>query len=321
VVLVVAAGLNLLAGRTVGRMGVPDYQSLMRPVLAALSDGVLRTSKQLRDDIASSLGLSVEDQAVLLPSGNQTLFANRVGWAVTYLAKAGAVDRPRRGQVQITDRGRHLLSAHPDRVDVGILGQFEEFEQFRTAHRAEPGAVVPEPAPVDEMTPTERVDALIAALDAQVAEELLGLVYQAGSVFLERLSLTLLAAMGYGGLEASEHTGRSGDAGLDGIIRQDALGLDLVGVQAKCYALDASVQRPEIQAFVGALQGAQTSRGVFVTTARFSKGARDYADSVAVRLVLIDGADLTRLMLAHKVGVTVRDTYEVKAIDRDFFEE
>jgi hypothetical protein len=189
-------------------MGVPDYQSLMRPVLAVLADGQVRTARELRALVAAQVGLSADDQAVMLPSGAQTLLANRIGWAVTYMAKANVVDRPRRGVVRITDRGRQLLAEHPERVDVGVLGQFAEFEAFRAASRRDGAASLPVAEPGQELTPTEQVGVLIERMDAQVADELLVLVHEAGPVFLERLALRLLAAMA-GGRPATVRPGTS----------------------------------------------------------------------------------------------------------------
>ncbi len=217
------------------------------------------------------------------------------------MAQAGLAARPKRGVYVITDRGRTVLGAHPKRVDNKVLEQFSEFLEFR-ARRNEKGEPVgshgePRADVVSTLSPTEAIERLISDADDAVAAELLDRVLAQSPVFLEMLGLRLLRAMGYGGREALlSHTGKPGDGGLDGIVRQDALGLDLVGVQAKRYDRDGAVQRPEMQAFVGALQGAQTNRGVFVTTGRFSSGARQFAEQVAMRLVLLDGTELTARM-------------------------
>ena len=226
----------------------------------------------------------------------------------------------------ITERGRRVLSTHPERVDNKVLEQFPEFLEFKS-RRSEKGEPVgthgePQAPSVASLSPTEAITRLVSDADDAVAAELLDRVLAQPPAFLERLSLRLLQAMGYGGKEALlTHTGKPGDAGLDGIVRQDALGLDLVGVQAKRYDRDSAVQRPEMQAFVGALQGAQTSRGVFVTTGRFSSGARLFAEQVPIRLVLIDGTELTRLMVRYDVGVSVKETYQLKSVDDDFFDD
>lgn len=307
-------------------MGVPDYETLMRPTLAALSHGRPRTRGQLRDAVAPVIGLEEQDLVEMLASGKATVFGSRIGWALTYMSQAGLVTRPKRGVYVISDRGLKMLDEHHERVDNKVLGQFPEFLEFkaRRNERGEPGGTHGEAGTISVslLSPTEAIEQLVSDADDAVAAELLDRVLAQSPAFLERLSLRLLQAMGYGGREALlTHTGKPGDGGLDGVIRQDALGLDLVGVQAKRYDREAAVQRPEMQAFVGALQGAQTSRGVFVTTGRFSSGARVFAEQVAMRLVLIDGTELTRLMVRYNVGVTVRETYELKAVDEDFFED
>jgi restriction system protein len=304
-------------------VGVPDYESLMRPTLLALSDGGQHTRGQLKDAVAVATGMTEADLAEMLPSGKATVFGSRVGWALTYMSQAGLAARPKRGVYVITDRGREVLNSYPERIDAKLLEQFPEFVEFKERRNekgeAPPAVVLPS---VSTLSPTEAIERLVIEADDAVASELLDRVLGQSPAFLERLALRLLRAMGYGGREALlTHTGKPGDGGLDGVIRQDALGLDLVGVQAKRYDRDAAVQRPEMQAFVGALQGAQTSRGVFVTTGRFSSGARLFAEQVAMRLVLIDGTELTRLMVRYNVGVAVRERYELKAVDDDFFED
>jgi restriction system protein len=307
-------------------MAVPDYETLMRPTLAVLGDSRQHTRGDIRDGVAASTGISGEDLAELLPSGKATVFGSRVGWALTYMSQAGLATRPKRGVYLITDRGLKVLEQHPARIDNSVLEQFPEFLEFRARRneKGEPTGTRGEPTSVSvaALSPTEAIERLVSDADDAVAAELLDRVLAQPPAFLERLALRLLSALGYGGREALlTHTGRPGDGGLDGIIRQDALGLDLVGVQAKRYDRDAAVQRPEMQAFVGALQGAQTSRGVFVTTGRFSSGARTFAEQVGVRLVLIDGTELTRLMVRYNVGVSIRETYELKSVDEDFFED
>lgn len=294
----------------------------MRPTLVALADGQAHTLQQIRDEVAVVLNVSEEDQEQLLPSGKQTTYSNRVAWALTHMGKAGLVARPARAHYALTPRGAEVLDQHPERVDMHVLGGFEEYQEFRTRKPAAGESGQPEVAAVaSELSPSEAVGSLVQEADAAVAADLLDRILAQPPSFLERLALRLLQAMGYGGRESFlEHTGKSGDAGLDGLVRQDALGLELVGVQAKRYDRDQTVNRPELQAFVGALQGAQTSRGVFVTTARFSTGARAFADGVAMRLVLIDGSELTRLMVRYSVGVSVRETFDLKQVDDEFFE-
>lgn len=293
----------------------------MRPVLVAIQGDEPKSHAQIRDTVAPALDVSNEDRQVMLPSGKQALFTNRVAWAITHMSQAGLLSRPERGRYLLSERGKKVLDAHPDRVDMAVLLQFPEYQDFRTRksnkHVEESQAVVS-----DEMSPSEAVNGIVEDSYNTLAAELLERILAHSPAFLEALSLRLLQAMGYGGRESLlEHTGKPGDSGLDGIVRQDALGLDLVGVQAKRYDKDKTVQRPDIQAFVGALQGAQTTRGVFVTTGRFSPGALQFAENVAMRLRLIDGAELTKLMVRYNVGVQVRETFDLKEIDEDAFEE
>lgn len=306
-------------------MAIPDFQTVMRPLLVVLEDGGsgAHSLQELREAVADMLGVTEREQEQLLPSGKQTTYSNRIAWALTHMGKAGLVTRPARGQYRLTDRGRNVLANHLDRVDMTVLAGFEEYQAFRSPKLPAANSVeATVDSAADELSPSEAVGRLVEAADDAVADDLLERVLAQPPTFLERLALRLLRAMGYGGRESLlEHTGRSGDAGLDGIVRQDALGLDLVGVQAKRYDSSATVNRPEMQAFVGALQGAQTSRGVFVTTGSFSTGARAFADGVPMRLVLIDGRELTKLMVRYNVGVTVRETFDLKEVDELFFED
>lgn len=293
----------------------------MRPVLVAIEGDQPKSHAQIRDIVAPALNVSDEDRQVMLPSGKQALFTNRVAWAITHMAQAGLLDRPQRGRYLLSDRGKTVLKEHPDRVDMSVLAQFPEYQEFR-ARKTEKHTEKSLDVVSDELSPSEAVGAIVEESYDTLAADLLDRILAQPPTFLETLSLRLLRAMGYGGREALlEHTGRSGDGGLDGLVRQDALGLDLVGVQAKRYVNENPVLRPEIQAFVGALQGAQTNRGVFVTTGRFSDGARRFADSVGMRLRLIDGMELSKLMVRYNVGVQVRETFELKQIDEEEFEE
>ncbi len=307
-------------------MAVPDFQSLMRPCLAVHADGSPHTSADLRDRLAELMHVSQEDRSVLLPSGSQPLFSNRVAWAVTHLAQAGLLERPARGVTQLTPRGTAVLNEHPGRVDMKVLRQFPEYEEFRTRTRQRKGQQAtavghPDSGDHEDLAPREAIVEVIDSAHSAVAADLLARVLKQPPVFLEQLVLQLLVKMGYGGLETpTEHLGSPGDAGLDGLIRLDPLGLDVVYVQAKRYT-DRHVGRPDIQAFVGALHGAQASRGVFLTTSRFSSDARDYADRVNARLVLIDGPELAALMIEHGCGVIIEESFVLKQVDENFFEQ
>lgn len=239
---------------------------MMRPVLVAIQGDEPQSQAQVRETVAKALNVSDEDRLVLLASGKQSKFDNRVAWAITHMSQAKLLDRPQRGRYVLSERGKVILKTHPERVDMSVLAQFPEYVDFRNRKKQEQPEVAVDVVS-DEVSPSEAVNAIVEESYDTLADELLDRVLAQPPMFLEQLSLRLLRAMGYGGRESlTEHTGKPGDSGLDGIVRQDALGLDLVGVQAKRYDKDASVGRPDIQAFVGALQGAQTSRGVVVTT-------------------------------------------------------
>jgi restriction system protein len=304
---------------------VPDYQSLMLPVLRSVADGKEHRLADVRTVLAEQIGLTDEDLALKIPSG-APVFNSRVHWAVTYLAQAGLLRRPRRGVVELTDRGNEVLAEAPASVDNSLLARYPEFLEFKMRARegqqdAAAAELTPGPLASSKGTPREQLADAVEEANAAVAAELLNRIRDREPAFLEQLVLRLLTAMGYGGRAgAAEHLGRSGDQGLDGVIRQDALGLDRVYVQAKRYGAEHSVGRPEIQAFVGALHGAQADRGVFIATSRFTAEARDYAERVPARLVLIDGVRLTELMVLHNVGVQEEQTFTLKRVDEDFFE-
>jgi restriction system protein len=297
-----------------------------------LLDGREHQVRELAASLATERGLTAEELAQMVPSGKMTVWRSRVHWATQYLYQARAISRSRRGVFAITDRGRQLLAQHPDRVGNEHLEQFEEFRDFKNRSRADgprrpqndaapTTSNEPVPGETSSATPYERIAAAAAEANAAVAAELLQRINEQPPEFLERVVLDLLVAMGYAGaLGKQEHLGRSGDEGIDGVLDQDALGLDRIYIQAKRYASGRTVGRPDIQGFVGALHGAQASRGVFITTSRFSPEARTYTAVVPQRLVLIDGDQLARLMVAHGVGVQTEQTINLKKIDEDFFE-
>jgi restriction system protein len=306
-------------------VAIPDFQTFMRPVLAAHADGKPHSVAEIREAVVSMLAITDEDRKVMLKSGRQPRYVNRIAWALTHLAQAGLLTRPARGVTEITSRGHEVLQGYPDRVDIRILKSFPEYVDFRTRTRVRRSATTPDDevadTNVEALAPREAIEELIDAAHSAVAAELLARVVSQPPEFLEHLVLRLLVAMGYGGLERmTEHIGGPGDRGLDGLVRLDLLGLDVVYVQAKRYN-DRPVGRPDIQAFVGALHGAQASRGIFITTSRFSSDAKDYADRVNARLILIDGPELATLMIEHGCGVVTEETYTLKQIDENFFSE
>jgi restriction system protein len=301
---------------------VPDYQSLMLPVLLAAAAGERRIGAVV-ESLAEELGLSEAARAALLASGRQTIFANRVHWAKTYLAKAGLVEATKRGHFRLTQRGVDVLAASPERIDNRFLSRFEEFRQFsdRSAQPTD-DEVVPEPADAAEQTPDEIMRAAHRRIEAALAEDLLDRVRAAPPDFFERLIVNLLLAMGYGGsaADAGRALGRSGDDGVDGVIDQDALGLDRVYIQAKRYAAANTVGSGAIRDFFGSLDRHKAAKGLFVTTSAFTASARETADYLSKRIVLIDGDQLTRLMIRHNVGCRIEEILHLKKLDEDFFE-
>jgi restriction system protein len=308
-------------------VAVPDYQSFMRPLLAFGADGSEKNINDAISTLADQFGLSDEDRQTLLPSGQRVL-VNRVHWARTYLDKAGALRRTRRSHFAVTDRGRALLDQYPERIDVRALRQFPEFVAFQTPKADQDKGIEiserPE-APQDlvSATPEEAIQAAEATIAANLRAQLLERIAELSPTFFERLVVDLIVAMGYGGDRQSvaQRLGRSGDQGIDGLVNEDPLGLDVVYIQAKRYAADNTIGRELIQQFAGALVGQGASKGVFVTTSSFSRGAVDYAQRVPQRIILIDGAELTRLMAQYGVGVRTERTVDLKRLDLDYFEE
>lgn len=303
-------------------MSIPDYESLMLPLLKRLADGRVRTLRDVTSELADEFKLSDDERAQLLPSGGTLTFASRVGWAKTYLKKAELLQQPKRGTVQISSGGVAVLAQNPATVDSKFLEQFEAFKAFRSAGRSAQSAAtgaVQERLPSPEQTPDEVMEAANIQLRAALADELLDRVKACPPAFFEQLVVQLLIRMGYGGSreEAGRAVGRSGDGGIDGIINEDRLGLDAIYLQAKRW--EGVVGRPEIMKFVGALAGQRANKGVFITTSWYTQEAKDYAANSQYRVVLIDGARLAELMIEHDLGVSVAATYKLKRIDSDFF--
>jgi restriction system protein len=302
--------------------GIPDYQSLMLPVLEVASKG--ETSVPLAADaIADRVGLSQSEREELLPSGKQRLLHNRVHWAKFYLSKAGLLESPRRGRFVISAAGRKLLSNPPERLDTKYLLSVPAFHDFYKSGQAaelEEAATQPD---TSKSTPEEVIEAAYKTARAALQAELLDRILQNSPTFFEGLIVDLLVAMGYGGSHrnAATQLGRTGDGGVDGVINEDVLGLDRVYVQAKRYGTGSSVGRPEVQAFIGSLVGLGASKGVFVTTSTFSTQATEFVSRIPQRVILIDGKRLTELMIEHGVGVRSSRAIEFKRLDEDFFSE
>lgn len=302
-------------------MSIPDFQSVMRPVLEAVQDGAAIPLSALRECIADVFQLTEDERKARLPSGHQTVINNRVGWSRTYLNKAGLLTIPSKGMLQITDRGRQALANGPARITVAWLKQFPEFADF---HAAKPQAteaqdVLAGAADNDETTPDEQLADAHQALMQSLAEDLLAQVRAASPSFFEQLVIDLMLAMGYGGSrkDAGKATQATNDDGIDGIINEDKLGLDVIYLQAKRWR--NTVHRPEIDKFIGALTRQRARKGVFITTSDFSVGARDAALGLDIKVVLIDGVELARLMVENNLGVSVKEVYEVKQLDSDYF--
>lgn len=291
----------------------------MLPVLRYIADGREHPLKEVTAHIVQLFNLTAEEREQLLPSGQASYIQSRTGWAKTYLKKAGLVSQPKRAFIQITDRGRAVLSQNPDRIDGKFLHQFEEFKGFisRSGERQEVDVV--QMLPVGSQTPEETIEQGYMALRSQLADELLDQIKRCSSYFFERLVVDVIVAMGYGGTQrdAARATQRSNDGGIDGIIKQDRLGLDTIYIQAKKW--EGPVHRPEIQKFAGALQGVRARKGIFITTSSFSEGAREYVASIDSKIVLIDGAELAQLMIDHGIGVNPHQVYEIKRLDSDYF--
>lgn len=305
-------------------MPIPDFQSIMLPFLEVLADGQERSLKEMAAKLAERFQLTEEELAELLGSGQQTVFSNRIAWAKTHMKKAGLVEYPTRGQVRLTTRGRELLRNPPSAINVRFLKQFDSYLEFvgGAASRSvatTPAATVPKED--DNATPLEQLESAYAELKAAVADELLERLANASPAFFEQVVVQLLQAMGYGGgIDSAEVTSYVRDGGIDGIIREDKLGLDVVCLQAKRW--QGTVGRPVVQAFVGSMDLIRARKGVILTTGRFSDDARTFIDRIeGKRVVLIEGKRLAELMIEHDVGVTTKTVYRVKEVSGDFFEE
>ena len=296
----------------------------MLPLLGVAAEGETRVPAAAQV-IADRLGLSADEREEMLPSGKQRLLHNRVHWAKFYMAKAGLIDSPKRGVFTASSAGRELLATKPARIDVETLKRYPAFTNFYNQAGdediSEEHNQASLTAAASEATPEEQIDAAYAVLTKALKADLLSRVLEQSPAFFERLIVELLVAMGYGGShdDAARQLGKSGDGGIDGVIDEDRLGLDRIYVQAKRYAIGSSVGRPEVQGFVGSLVGLGASKGVFVTTSSFSKQASDYAKGLQQRVILIDGARLTELMVEFGVGVRASRVIEVKRLDEDFF--
>lgn len=298
-------------------MAIPTFQTIMRPWLLLASDGEEHSLQDVIADLADSFALTEAERTEMLPSGFQATFTNRVAWAATHLNKAGAIRRVGRGRYIITVRGRELLaSAEP--ITQMTLNRFPEYQAFKAGGKSSTVAV--DSVRLDEVTPAEAIDAAVSSVRAAVSSELLDRIKAAPPDFFERLVVDLLLAMGYGGSrrDAGAAVGRSGDGGIDGVIKEDRLGLDAVYIQAKRW--EAPVGRPLVQMFAGSLDGQKATKGVLITTSSFTSDAREYVRSIGKRIVLIDGPQLADLLIDNEVGVITESVFRLVRVDPGFFE-
>lgn len=303
-------------------MAIPTYETCMLPLLKLLEDGKIHFMNEVIESLARYFKLTPEEREILLPSGRQKLFENRVGWARTYLKKAGLIISPQRGTIQITERGQEVLKNNPEKIDDKYLMQFEEFKNFRELSKKNQKSTENKPLnpSIQEKTPDEVLEEAYESLRYSLAENILDRLKTISASLFEKIVMDVLLSMGYGGgrNNAGVVTGKPGDEGIDGIINQDPLGLDVVYIQAKKW--ENPVSRPEVQKFVGALQGKSAHKGIMITTSRFTEEARDYVKNLGVKVILIDGMKLAELMIDHNVGVSTTRSYEIKQIDGDYFE-
>lgn len=303
-------------------MTIPDYQTIMRPLLEICSDGKEHPIRDLIEVVGDIFKVSAEERAQMVPSGSSTTLGNRVSWARTYLKKAGLLGQPARGVVQITSRGVEALESGVQ-IDNTYLAQFTEFQKFRQRLRSAQTEEATPKTDISETTPEEALRQAFDELRGSLIEDVHDALLHASPAFFERAVVDLLLAMGYGGSieDAGTLLGGSGDGGVDGAIKEDQLGLDSIYVQAKKWAVDRTVGDGEIRNFIGALQLHRARKGVFFTTSEFTKSARVSAARSESRVVLINGVELATLMVEHKVGVSVTSTLELKKLDSDYFEE
>jgi len=300
-------------------MAIPDYQSCMLPLLKFYGDGEDHTFREAVEGLAKEFSLTDKERREMLPSGQQEIFDNRIGWARTYMKKAGLIEAPKRGVNRISSRGMDVLKQKPQRIDVNYLTQFKEFQDFRALRHTKAEEV--SEIQMNDKTPEESLEIAYQRIRNDLASDLLQRLKGCSPPFFERLVVEVIVKMGYGGTrqDAGKAIGKSGDGGIDGIIKEDKLGLDAIYIQAKRW--ENTVGRPEIQKFVGALTGLRAKKGLFITTSNFSSDSEDYVSRIDAKVVLIDGETLAELMIEYNVGVSTVNTYEVKKVDSDYFTE
>ena len=304
-------------------MPIPDFQSIMLPLLKILADGKVYKYREILEALAREFQVTEAERKEMVPSGQQEIFDNRVGWAKTYLKKAGLIDSPQRATFVISEKGKEILSQNPARIDTKFLRQFPEFQKFNRVNKQNETITLDSnlSASEQEQTPEELLGNSYKEIRQALATDLLSILRKLSPDNFEKLVVELLVKMGYGGSirDAGKAVGRSGDQGIDGIIKEDRLGLDIIYIQAKRWADNNAVGRPEIQKFVGALAGQGAKKGIFITTSYFTQEALEYAPRNEIKIVLIDGEELGQLMIDYNLGVSTQKIYEIKRIDHDYF--
>lgn len=301
---------------------IPDFQTLMLPLMKIISDGNEYRMRSIEEILAKEFDLTKEELSELLPSGTDYIFKNRVGWAKTYMKKAGLINSFKRGYITISERGKEVINSNPAVINVKFLKQYPEFLAFQIPQKKE--AIEIEQEIIEEekqQNPEELIELGYLKIRQSLEQDVLNKLKTIDPYFFERIVVELLVRMGYGGSiqDAGRAIGRSGDEGIDGIIKEDKLGLDVIYIQAKRW--ENVIGRPEVQKFVGALAGQRAKKGVFITTSHYTKEAIDYAAQMDTKIVLIDGEKFSRLMIDYNLGVSTQNTYEIKKIDSDYFEE
>jgi len=304
-------------------MAIPDYETVMLPIMKVLLDKTEWHIRDVMDQLAQKLGLSDEEKTRMLPSGNDVIFDNRVRWARLYLLKAGLIESPKRGFIKISNRGLTVLAKNPNKIDLKLLQQYSEFRKWKERPPTDKTEVpIDTTKTIGEQTPEEALEYGYQQIRQNLVQQLLELVKDASPKFFEKLVVELLVKMGYGGSikDAGAVVGGSGDEGIDGVIKEDRLGLDTIYIQAKRWE-NATVSGSELQKFVGALEVKRANKGVFITTSNFAKSAMEYVERIGKQVVLIDGEELAELMIDYDIGVSRTATYEIKRLDSDYFTE
>ncbi|MFA6450185.1 MAG: restriction endonuclease [bacterium] len=300
-------------------MAIPDFQSIMFPLMEYAADKKEHTMKEAVEELSILFDLTEDEKKALLPSRRAFLFSNRAAWAKFHLAGAGLLESPERGVFRITERGLNALNEKPSKINIKYLSKFPEYKEFK-AKKNETETVLGKSEKINsETTPEEQLEESYQSIRQSLAQELISTIKKCSPSFFERTVVDLLLKMGYGGsrIEAGKAVGKSGDEGIDGIIDQDRLGLDSIYIQAKRW--EGTVGSPEIMKFAGAIQRKKAKKGVFITTGRYSKDAYDYVNDISSKIVLIDGERLAQLMIDFNIGVSIQTLYEIKKLDTDYF--